>query len=69
MSYSVSDVVDVIQKVARTEKPIVSRNNSRRNEINNVVADIGKIRKAWGWEPAVSLESGLRRCVEGESSD
>lgn len=62
-SYSVKDVIQIVQEKAGTNKTVVSKQNARKNELNNVVADITAIQKAWNWYPHVSIEEGLQLCV------
>ena len=31
---------------------------------DDVVADIGKIEREWGWKPQITLETGIHQCVE-----
>ncbi len=63
-SFSVGEVIEAAQKAAGTKKRISSENSVRRNELNDVVADISRIGCEWGWYPEVSLEQGLARCME-----
>lgn len=63
-SYSVGEVIAMAQKIAGTDKTVISKNNVRRRELNDVIADISLIRREWGWKPDVSLETGLARCME-----
>ena len=63
-SFSVEEVIDLLQKIAGTNKKIVSKNESRKNEIMDVVADISAIKREWNWSPKVSLENGLRMYVD-----
>lgn len=63
-SYSVGEVIAMAQKIAGTDKTVISKNNVRRHELNDVIADISLVRREWGWEPDVSLETGLARCME-----
>lgn len=62
-SYSVRDIIQIVQEKACTDKEVVSKQNVRKNELNNVVADITAIRNAWNWYPRVSMEEGLQICV------
>jgi nucleoside-diphosphate-sugar epimerase len=62
-SYSVAEVAKMVCKAADVDKPVVSRNNQRANEIPDVIADITAIRNATGWSPSVSLSDGLRDLV------
>ncbi len=62
-SYSVEEVVGIIQELLNTNKRVLSRHTVRKNEMNDVVADISKIREEWGWNPKFDLISGLRQYV------
>jgi UDP-glucose 4-epimerase len=63
-SYSVKEIVDKIIQLYGKNAKINYKNERRKNEIMDVVADIGKARAKLGWEPRVSFEEGLRRCVD-----
>lgn len=65
ISYSVGEIIEKAQRIAGTKKQIISRNNVRRNEMNDVVADISLIEHDWNWKPEVVLEAGLAKCLEG----
>ena len=62
-SYSVEEVVNIIQNLLNTDKRVLSKHNVRKNEIDDVVADISRIREEWGWKPQFDLASGLRQYV------
>lgn len=62
-SYSVREMIDMLQEIARTQKRIVSENQRRVNEIDDVIADIGQIYRRWGWEPTTEISEGLGRCL------
>ena len=47
-----------------SEKPVVCKNETRKNELNDVVADITHVREVLGWRPAHSLEQGLQEMIE-----
>jgi UDP-glucose 4-epimerase len=64
-SYGVEEIVDKIIELYGKEVRINYETERRKNEIMDVVADIGKARTKLGWEPRVSLEEGLRRCIGG----
>jgi GDP-4-dehydro-6-deoxy-D-mannose reductase len=63
-SYSVAEVAEMVSKAADVDKPIVSRNNRRVNDIPDVIADIAAIQNAVGWSPSVALPDGLRGMVD-----
>ena len=50
-------------RAAGVEKPVVSRGEVRADEVLDTVADIGKARRVFGWEPRVSLVEGLGRII------
>lgn len=62
-SYSVKELIDVIQKVAGTTWPIESENVTRSNEISDTVADISKAKKELSWTPIDDLFSGISKMM------
>jgi nucleoside-diphosphate-sugar epimerase len=62
-SYSVGEVIELTQEIAGTRLPIINKNKSRVNEINDVVADISKAQEVLGWTPEHSLRQGLQKIV------
>ena len=63
-SLSVSEVIEVIQKEFGTSKKIVASNVVRKNEINDVVADICKAEKELGWKPEINFQKGIKKIVK-----
>lgn len=63
VSHKVSDVVDLILKTAGTERNVVYKNERRKSEIMDAVADISKAKRLLKWEPGVTLEDGLRSMI------
>jgi len=61
-SHSVGEIVQMVQRAAGTEKPLVARGSPRADEIPDAVADISAIR-ALGWRPQIELADGLRELV------
>jgi len=59
-SYSVAEVIQVIQNIYKTDLLIVSHSERRTNEIMNTVADISYASKKLGWQPKIDLETGLQ---------
>ena len=64
VSYSVKEVIEKVQDILGSEKPVVCKNETRKNELNDVVADITHVREVLGWRPAHSLEQGLQEMIE-----
>jgi nucleoside-diphosphate-sugar epimerase len=59
-SYSVAEVIDVIQQIWNTRLPVSSADVRRDNEILETVADIAAARRDLGWAPEFTLADGLR---------
>jgi GDP-4-dehydro-6-deoxy-D-mannose reductase len=67
VSYSVRDIIDLIQAAAGTSLPVVSSAEPRVNEIPDVRADITRARTVLGWEPRCSFAEGIERLVRTAS--
>ena len=59
-SYSVRELIKIIQNHAKTDLPVVSDSERRRNEIMDTVADISKAQKKLFWKPLWSLSEGIQ---------
>src|SRR5438309_10915379 len=66
-SFSVRELITVIQSVARTELEVVEEGKIRPNEIDNVYADIGKARVRLGWAPSLTFREGVERMMLQDS--
>ena len=49
----------MLQAGSRLNKPVVSRGEARADEVLEMVADAGKAKRIFGWEPRVPLPEGL----------
>ncbi|MBE7445045.1 MAG: NAD-dependent epimerase/dehydratase family protein [Planctomycetia bacterium] len=65
-SISVKDIVSTVQKILGTDKPVISKEMPRKNEIFNIIADITKANKELNWYPRHSFRDGLKQIVEYE---
>lgn len=65
-SYSVQELIDIIQRIAGTSLGVTSSNEKRRNEILDVRADITLLRQKYKWQPRIKLEDGLRALIKYE---
>lgn len=68
-SYSVGEVIEIIQEIAGTKLPIINKNKSRANEISDVVADISKAQEILGWTPEYSLRQGLQKIISNKTGN
>lgn len=58
-SYSILEICKMLSKITSKKIKInSSKNKIRKNEVNNVVADISKIKKL-GWKPTIEIKKGL----------
>ncbi|MFC1985414.1 NAD-dependent epimerase/dehydratase family protein [Chloroflexota bacterium] len=63
-SYSVKGIVDKVIQLRGRYIEVNYRNNRRKNEIMNTVADISKAKDKLNWKPMVSIEEGLNKMIE-----
>jgi nucleoside-diphosphate-sugar epimerase len=63
---SVSDIIQIIQNVAGTNKEVISEEKERKNEVMNVIADIKKSKEYLNWMPTYSFEAGVREILKQE---
>ncbi|QPJ61172.1 MAG: NAD-dependent epimerase/dehydratase family protein [Candidatus Nitronauta litoralis] len=63
-SIDVKEVIDTIQRVAGTDKPVHSKEIRRQNEVMDVVADITRAKTQLGWTPRHSFEDGIRKIIK-----
>ena len=63
-SVNVKEVIDTIQKIIGSAKPVVSENVQRKNEIDDTVADISHAAEGLNWHPKTSFEEGIKKTIE-----
>jgi nucleoside-diphosphate-sugar epimerase len=59
-SWAVDEVIDIVNQLLPVPKAVRSEGQMRLEEVFNVVADISRARREFGWEPRVSFHDGLR---------
>ena len=62
-SHSVEELVKLVISLSGKRVKIKYENKIRKNEINNVIADITKVMKEFEWKPSISLETGLSNLI------
>jgi nucleoside-diphosphate-sugar epimerase len=67
ISHSVAEIVDMIWAAGVAPKPVKSRNESRVEEVFDVVASISKAKGELGWVPRVTLREGIAALVASSS--
>ena len=68
-SYSVAELIQIIQGIRKTDLEIISSAERRKDEIMDTVADISRAYRDLGWRPKVGLEDGLRSVLAQMSSN
>jgi nucleoside-diphosphate-sugar epimerase len=66
-SHSVGELIELIQRIKKTNLPVVTTGERRQDEILDTVADVSLARAALGWEPRWALEEGISALL-GEPS-
>jgi nucleoside-diphosphate-sugar epimerase len=64
VSYSVKEIIDLVQGILGTTYPSSDSKERRENEVMNVVADISALRRECNWEPKYSLKDGLKEWID-----
>lgn len=64
ISYSVQEIISLINQLEGKNYPIHCENIRRQNEIMDTVADISLANQLLHWKPAVSIETGLQRMLQ-----
>ena len=60
-SYSVKEVIDVIQKEYGTEKPVIEKGTLRKNEVMDCIASISHLEDVIGKLSITSIEDGIHK--------
>jgi len=62
-SIAIRRLVDEINGLLPEAKPVRERGEARRDEVLDVVADVSRAARTFGWTPRVSLADGIRETV------
>jgi len=69
VSVSVAELCDIVQSIAGTNLPVISKNMVRKNEVMDVIADYTKIKDELGWIPKTDIRSGIKKVIESSLSE
>ena len=64
ISYSVNDIIVLIQEITKTNLEVKSEGIRRPNEIMNTIADISLAKSELNWKPQYSLHDGLSLIIK-----
>jgi nucleoside-diphosphate-sugar epimerase len=65
-SMSVEEIIKAIMDTAGIQKEYISKEAPRKNEIPDVIADIGKIKGETGWLPSHTFKQGIMEILKRE---
>ena len=65
LSYSFEDIITKIEKISKNKLDI--HYDTDKNFIEDIVADISKIKSKLHWEPRIKIDDGLRKTFESGS--
>ncbi len=63
VSFSVKEIIDMVQQICGTNYPITSSAEKRTAEIMDTIADISKAARLLHWKPIISMQEGLSSIV------
>lgn len=66
-SYSVKELIDIVQTHAGTNLPVQSDDVRRKNEVMDTVADVSRAKSKLGWEPQWTLSAGIKDILSRRS--
>ena len=62
LSYSFEDIIRKIEKISKIKLEI--EYNENESFIEDIIADISKIKSELYWEPRIKIDDGLRKTLE-----
>lgn len=65
-SHSVGELIEIAQRAAGTDLPVISAEEVRPDEIMDTVADISRARTVLGWNPQWELATGIAALLARE---
>jgi len=64
ISYSVGEIIEMVQKICGTDLLVISSAEKRQAEIIDTIADISKAKELLNWVPVTSMYDGLSAIVQ-----
>jgi nucleoside-diphosphate-sugar epimerase len=62
-SWGVDEVIAIVNQLLPAPKIVQSEGRPRMEEVSDVIADISRARREFGWEPRVTFPDGLRETL------
>jgi GDP-4-dehydro-6-deoxy-D-mannose reductase len=63
-SYSVKEIISIVQEIYGSSLPVFSEESERKSEIMDTIADISKANKLLNWSPCCDIYNGLQKTIE-----
>jgi nucleoside-diphosphate-sugar epimerase len=63
-SYSVKEIISIVQEISGLSLPVFSEESERKSEIMNTIADISKANELLKWAPYFDIYKGLQETIE-----
>ncbi len=63
-SYSVAELIQMVQSICGTQLPVISSGEKRPAEIMNTIADISKAKELLHWSPSTSMFQGINAIIQ-----
>lgn len=67
VSYSVKEVIEIIQQIVGLALPVLTENQERPQEIPDVRADFSRAFEVIGWRPKTSFQEGITQIFQQKS--
>ena len=64
VSVGIGEIVDLLNRLVPSPKKLISRGESRPQDVMDLAADISKAGRELQWTPTIDIASGLRLMVE-----
>lgn len=65
VSYTIVELINLMQEIADTQKPVSDRGIVRKNDYPDVIACIQKAANELKWKPKVDMRMALAKCMDG----
>lgn len=63
LSYSVAELIEIIQRILSTNLPVIANGEKRPDEVMDTRADISKAIRLMNWRPEFTLQQGIADMV------
>lgn len=65
-SYSIEQIIKILQELYGTNLEVLTKNQTRKMEISETIADITLAKKELHWEPKYSIKAALKEMIDNK---